>query len=108
MGDFSKSLLTRLMQPVCCLSEVTGSIVPVRSVAETALSVERSFWREGSAVLLRLNRGDEVWEDLLAGLWCREENICFQCSKSFVSCAFSVRGAFISFEEDESVIVEVE
>ena len=50
MGDFSKSLLTRLMQPVCCRSEVTGSIVPVRSVAEMAL-VEGSFWRDGSALL---------------------------------------------------------
>jgi len=37
MGDFSKSLLTRLIQPVCCRSEVCGSNFPARSFAEMAL-----------------------------------------------------------------------
>ena len=107
IGDFSKSLLTRLIQPVCCRSEVTESILPVRSVAEIALLAEGSFWRDGSALLWRSKGGPDLADLLLAELSRRDENVCFQCSKRRVSCIFSVRGAFLSLEEDESVIAEI-
>jgi hypothetical protein len=112
MGDFSKSLLTRLMQPVCRRSAVWGSTLSAESVTEMALLlllllllVEVSFWSEDSALLWRSKRGKGL-EDLLTELSRRDENVCFQCSNSCVSCWLSFRGAGFSRVQDASVIDE--
>lgn len=58
MGDFSNSLLTRLMQDVCwrSLGEATGMALLVLSWALFVLG-EMEFWRDGSAGLCRVKGG---------------------------------------------------